>query len=295
MKTWPLMFLVLLPLTVFAGAVKNGDRIDTVLTALGGPRGRAQIGSRELLCFDRGEVELISGVVTRVALRSAEAQAAFETKRTAEALRLREEQEIRLDRLTAEGEALKISKLADKLFQSAPAREQVEFWRNFASRYSAVPCTEQLYLARARLYEQEQAEESRRLAELETNESSAKTVYPFHSAYYSDYDLPYREQRRQDRLDREYYERVHGSSHRRTDVTCRDERAQNFSQRHQARKRDHDSSPDRRFEKVVMNRGSTGGSRNNTATNNSLLAVGQNVMAWDGMKMPGGEAAGLYR
>ena len=143
MKTTPWLLLVVIPLTLFSREVKPGDGIDQVRNTLGAPRGQLHLGNRELWSFARGEVELTSGVVTRVALRSEAAQAAFETKRTAEVSQVREEQEIRRGQLTAEGEALKASKLADVSFQSASPRLQAEFWQNFAIKYPRVSCTEQ--------------------------------------------------------------------------------------------------------------------------------------------------------
>jgi len=226
MKTTPWLLLVFLPLPLFSGEVRTGDNVDQVQTALGAPHGKIHMGNRELLSFDRGEVELTSGVVTRVALRQEEAQAAFEARRAAEVLRLREEQAIRQAQLTAEGAALKAGKLADAAFQSASPRFQVEFWRNFASRYPGVSCWEELSRARARFYEQEHAEqlaeeEAQRLAEIKARESEQAMFYPIYSY---DYDRRYYEARRQERLDREYYERIRGSHSGRIDATCRDNR-----------------------------------------------------------------------
>jgi hypothetical protein len=234
-----------------------------------------------------------------VALRSEETQARFEATRTAEALRVHEEQDILRIRLTAEGEALKAGKLADNLFQSAPPRYQVEFWRNFAKHYSTVSCTEQLGLAQARLYEQEQAErvraeEALRLAELTARETSSRIYYPIYSDNSYAYDRRYREQRRQQRLDREYDERIHDSNYGRSDAFCRNDKDQKAPGKYHDRLRDRDLACDCRPAAATTGRGSDK-FRNSTVTNNSLLAAGQNVMAWDGTKMPGGEAAGLHR
>ena len=223
MKTTPWLLLVVLPLILFSSEVKPGDGIDQVRNTLGTPRGQLHLGNRELWSFARGEVELTSGVVTRVALRSEAAQAAFETKRTAEVSQVREEQEIRRGQLTAEGEALKASKLADVSFQSASPRLQAEFWQNFAIKYPRVSCTEQLSLARACFYEQEHAEqlaaeEAQRRVGIKARESEQNMFYPIYS-----YD-PYYEARRQDRLDREYYERLHGARVGLTDASCRHDR-----------------------------------------------------------------------
>lgn len=286
MKTTSLIFLALVPLTLFAGEVKTGDNLNRVLSTLGEPRGRAQAGGRELLCFDRGVVELTSGVVTRVALRSEEAQTAFETQRTATESRVREEQEIRRIKLTAEGEAVKAAKLADKAFQSAPVETQLAYWRIFAVQYPTVSCTEQLNLVRAQFYAQErteqiQAEEAQRAAAFKDNESSQRIFYPIYSTDSYGYGRQYSVLRRQERLDRDYHYRVSGSDRMKQEDFCQDDRTRRFQPSHHDRSRDQanmrDCRPDTR------------------TTNNTLLAAGQDVMAWDGTKMPGGEAAGLFR
>ncbi len=265
MKAAPLMLLVALPLVLNAGELKIGDSLQQVESTLGAPRGRAQMGPRELWSYERGEVELHSRLVTRISLRSEEAQTAYETKRAVAESRVREEQELLRRKLTAEGEALKASKLADSLFQRAPAKQQLEFWRNFASCYPNVSCAAQLHLARAEFYTQEQAERieaesAQRLAELKARESHTPTFYPIPS------DCAYRDNR-SDRtrriLDRDNDERVRSSTRESNPASCQNDGEQRFQ-----------SYP---------------------STNDSLLAAGQNVMAWDGTKIPGGEAAGLFR
>ena len=186
MKTIRVVFLLVLPLTIFAGEVKRGDNIEAVRATLGTPRGQSRLGARELLYFDRGEVELSAGLVTRVALRSEKDQAAFEAKRTAEADRVRRQNQT----LLTEGEALKNRMLADPAFQATPLSYQVAFWQNFSRKYSMVSCTEQLSIAQARLDEQVQAtqksEQAQRIADLEAKarererENRARTYYPYY-------------------------------------------------------------------------------------------------------------------
>ena len=226
MKLTPLLLLAILPLALVAGEVKIGDSGDDVRSELGAPSGQIHWGNREVLSFARGEVELASGVVTRVALRSDDEQTGFEAKRSADISRVRENEAIRRVQRTAEGETLKASKLADANFQSAPLRFQVEFWRNFASHYPNVSCTEQLSLARALYYEQQHAEqlaaeEAQRLAEIKARDSEQRMFYPIDSY---NYDRHYSEARRQERLDREYYERVRSSHPERIAASCRDDR-----------------------------------------------------------------------
>ena len=226
MKLTPLLLLAILPLTLVASEVKIGDNRDDVRSGLGAPRGQIHLGNREVLSFARGEVELTSGVVTRVALRSEDEQAAFEAKRSAEFSRVREDENIRRVQQKAEGEALKASKLVDANFQSAPLRLQVEFWRNFTSRYPNVSCTEQLNLARALYYEQQHAgqlaaEEAQRLAEIKARDSEQRMFYPVDSY---NYDRRYYDARRQERLDQEYYGRINSSHSGGIDTSCQNDR-----------------------------------------------------------------------
>lgn len=215
-------FLLVLPAIIFAGEVKHGDTREEVRAALGTPRGQSQLGARELLYFDRGEVELRAGVVTRVALRTERDQAALDARRaaSAELVRLRQES------LHLEGTALKARLLDDASFQATPLSYQVAYWENFSRRYSTVSCLEELSIARVRLNEQvgatQQVEQAQRNPEIEAQAKAAvradrdRTFYPIIQpvGYSRDY---YASERRQRRLDREYYERVCDSSNERPD------------------------------------------------------------------------------
>ncbi len=165
MKIIPFVLLLALPLLLPAAEVRPGDNLGEVRAALGVPNGQLRIGDRHLLYYDRGEIELQSGAVTRVALLSDADYAALEVRRG----RMREEQEIRRARLSAEGETLKGRMLADPSFQAAPLAYQVAFWENFSRRYPEVSGTEHLTIARLRLAEQRriQVEQEQRLADLE--------------------------------------------------------------------------------------------------------------------------------
>ena len=190
MKALPLVLLLSLPLALPAAEVQLGDSFSDVRTALGAPRGQARAGNRLLLYYDRGEVQLQSGAVTRVALLSPADFTALQTRRDAEAVRVREENEIRTARLGAEGEALKARKLADPSFQAAPVAYQVAFWEDFSRRYPGVSSSEQLTIARMRLNEQleekrTRARQDERLAELEARVSEAEARPA--EARYADY------------------------------------------------------------------------------------------------------------
>jgi hypothetical protein len=189
-----MFLLVSVPLALAGAEVRTGDTIDSVRTALGVPRGQLKIGPRQLLYYDRGEVELQAGAVTRVALMSETEYAAMEARRADDAARLNAE----MVRRNADGEALKARRLSDPTFLSAPLSYQLAFWQNFSLRYPGVPVDEQLTVAHLRLaeqYNQQQAQEAR-LAELEArvndaesrSDSAERHVYPIvGGGYYGDY------------------------------------------------------------------------------------------------------------
>ncbi len=179
MKAVSVALLLSLSLAGAAAEVRPGDTLNDVRATLGAPKGQVQVGGRHLLYYDRGEIELQAGAVTRVALRSVEEQAALDAQRAAEAGRFQEEQEIHRARLSVEGEELKARKLADPFFRTAPVGYQVAFWENFSRHYPGVPSDEQLTIARLRLAEQLeqrriQTEQAERLAELEARVSDAE-------------------------------------------------------------------------------------------------------------------------
>lgn len=173
------VLLLSLSLTLTAAEVRLGDTLDQVCVTVGMPKGQLRAGDRHLLYYDRGEIELRAGTVTRVTLLSVEAQAALEARRSAEAVRVREEQELRRVRENAEGEELKARRLADRSFQAAPPAYQFAFWDSFARRYPGVPVAEQLTVARMRLAEQQEQlrvrnEQAERLADLEARVAEAE-------------------------------------------------------------------------------------------------------------------------
>lgn len=179
MKTAPFILAGLLPLAAFGAEVERGDTYLEVRVALGEPRGQLQVGERQKLLYDRGEVVLEGGVVTKVLLRSVAAQQELEARRAAEAELARTEHLVRQARLSEEGTALKARKLADPNFLAAPAAYQLAFWEDFARLYPGVPCAEELAIARWKVAEQEEqrqvrTEESRRIAELEVRVREAE-------------------------------------------------------------------------------------------------------------------------
>ena len=184
------LLIWLLPVSLVAADVQTGDSWAAVEAALGAPNGQVSVGDRAILYFDRGQVELRDGRVSRIALISASEFEAQEARRTAAATRLREEAEIKRARSTAEGEALKEKKLADLAFRASPVALQVAFWEDFVRRYPEVPSSEELAAVRVRFsaeMEDRRArlEQEKRIAELEARvaEAEARADDAFDSSY----------------------------------------------------------------------------------------------------------------
>ena len=180
MKTPAVLALLALAVPVGAADPAVGATFAEVRSTLGLPKGLARAGERQLLYYDRGQIELTGGRVSRVILRTPEAQAAHEAKVAATEARLREETAQRHERLNREGEAVKAAKLADDRFAAAPLAYQVSFWEQFARKYPGVDCREPLTIARLQLAEhleekRERAEQAARLAELETRLAEAES------------------------------------------------------------------------------------------------------------------------
>jgi hypothetical protein len=167
-----LLSLLSLSSAVVFADIKPGASETEVRATLGAPRGQTLLGDREIFYYDRGQVEMRAGAVTRVSLRSAEEQATLEARRAADAIRIRDEQDILRAKLTAEGEQLKARKLADPAFQNLPTSYQVAFWEDFSRRYSDVPSSQLLSEARLKLTAETaeartKNEEAKRMADLE--------------------------------------------------------------------------------------------------------------------------------
>lgn len=170
MKTPRLIAACVLSAATFATAaeVQPGDSRADVRDALGTPRGQVTLDGRQVLYFERGEVELTADTVTRVALRTPEEQQALDAREEYS----RGERVARMTQLATEGAALRDRKLADENFKNAPLAYQVSYWENFTQSYPGVSVREPLTIARLRLNEQLAAqrvkdEQAARIAELE--------------------------------------------------------------------------------------------------------------------------------
>lgn len=203
MRITPHAFLFLFSLSLAVAEVPLGATLEQVRTTLGQPSGQAVSGDRLLLYYERGEVELVDGAVTRVALMPRAEFEAGAAQRATEAQRVRDAQEIRRAELKAEGESLKSRQLADPAFRNASAERQVAFWEDFSRRYPDVPASEELLLARLRLSEardlqRKEAESAERLARLEARvaEAEARAIEAEsatrHRSYHRYYPTRYR-------------------------------------------------------------------------------------------------------
>jgi hypothetical protein len=178
-----------------AAEVQKGDSLADVRNALGAPRGQAKVDGRQVLYYERGEVELVGDTVTRVALRSPQEQQAL----AASEERNREERIARQTQLLTEGTALRDRKMADGHFNDSPLVYQVSYWENFARAYPGVSVVEPLTIARLRLNEQLNAqrvndEQAARIADLEARlaQTERDSYYPAYSSFgYGYYRRPY--------------------------------------------------------------------------------------------------------
>lgn len=193
MKTPVLCLALALSTASFAAEVAPGDTLAEAVAALGAPRGRLQVAGRHLVYFERGEIELRDGRVTRVDLLTPEEQAA----RLAREEQQRSMRETRRNELIAAGTAERDAKLADENFRSAPLAYQVTYWQNFAARYPGVAISEPFTIARLKLAEQleEKAREARQREELAQRQFAAERerteFYPLYTGSYYRCSRPY--------------------------------------------------------------------------------------------------------
>jgi len=174
-----------------AAEVAVGATFEEVRAALGAPRGQVALASRQLLYFERGEVEMQQGRVTRVALRTPEEHAAFQQREE----QFRAQREARRAEWMAAGIAERDQKLADETFRDAPLAYQVSYWQDFARRYPGVPVSEPLAISRMKYNEQlqqqrRQEEQAERLADIEERLDAVterSEFYPLYTTAYPGY------------------------------------------------------------------------------------------------------------
>lgn len=122
-------------LSAFPADPKPGDDRATVISALGRPRGRMKMGDHETLVYDRGTIELATGVVAKVRLVTPEEQQIIQQKREVEA-RLAE---LEHQKRAVAGEAARDALLKDDAYKTNSPAGKVAAWQAFQQAHPEVP------------------------------------------------------------------------------------------------------------------------------------------------------------
>lgn len=170
-----LLFLAVLFQFTAARDIAIGDNLETTLTLLGKPEGTIELKEKTLLLYPEGEVVLRNDAVTEIDLMS-ESEFQAEQQRIKEQ---REEWRIQQARLAEahklEGESILENKRNNRAFSILPAKDRVDYWRFFQTRYPSVDASGELAEA-LESYESELAElrTKQRIAELEARVAQAE-------------------------------------------------------------------------------------------------------------------------
>lgn len=135
----------------FAAATKVelGMTQEATLEALGKPVGDLILRDKTILLYPQGEITVEDGKVTHIDLMTDEEfDAHQETLRVEREKHLQQKAEAEAA-YTAQGEAAKADKLQNAAFGVKPAKERVDYWRNFQRQYPSVDVTEQIEAALA--------------------------------------------------------------------------------------------------------------------------------------------------
>lgn len=155
--------------------ISLGDDLKSALERLGKPVGTIELRDKTLLLYPQGEVEIRDDRVIHFDLMTAREFAAEQEKMLQEQKEWAAEQERRAAAHKKEGLSIKKDKQSSAAFAALPAKDRVDFWRNFQIKYPGVDVAEEL--ARAlEGYEVELAElkTQQRIAELETRVARAE-------------------------------------------------------------------------------------------------------------------------
>ena len=156
-------------------APREGHTTEQVIEHLGDPIGTIELREKTLLLYPRGEITLRNGIVASVDLLDPEEfeaeQAILREERAAWLLR----QKRNLEKQKAQGEAIRTEKMQSPAFAALPAKERVDFWREFQIRYPQVEVDHQISAA-LESYQEEIAElrSQQRIAELEKRVAAAE-------------------------------------------------------------------------------------------------------------------------
>lgn len=162
-------------LPTLASTIEPGQTNAQVLEALGKPMGTIELREKTLLLYPQGEVTLKEGVVTEIDLMSEEQFEADQERLAREREEWLEQQERLAALRLEEGEALRASKMQSRAFASLPAKDRVEYWRSFQTRYPEVDVSPQIAKAlESYQTELEELRSQQRIAELEARVAQAE-------------------------------------------------------------------------------------------------------------------------
>ena len=167
--------------------VRAGDSMQTVIDILGRPQGVIEMGEKQVLFFDRGEIVLRGGTVVKVDILTAEAHQQDRVEKERARQESERMAEIRRQQRIERGEIQKRKKLSDPLFLSAAAGDRLRYWSKFQRNYPEVDISAEFNEAQSKYKaELERIEQGRRIAELEERVRRAEE-----RARSSDRDRPY--------------------------------------------------------------------------------------------------------
>jgi hypothetical protein len=146
-----------------------------VIDALGEPVGTIELREKTLLLYPQGEVTLKRDQVTEIDLMSEEQFQADQARLQREREEWLVEQERRAAARIKEGEALRAEKTQSSAFAALPARDRVDYWRRFQTRYPEVDVSPQVASAvESYQTELEELRTQQRIAELEARVAKAE-------------------------------------------------------------------------------------------------------------------------
>ena len=146
--------------------VKLGDTLETTLTLLGQPIGSIDLRDKILLLYPEGEITLRDNKISQIDLMSEAEFEADQTRLKAEREAWLIEQEKLAKARDQEGKKLKAFKLQSSTFAALPAKERIDYWRNFQIRFPNIEVAPEI----ARALESYQVE----LAELKSQQKIAE-------------------------------------------------------------------------------------------------------------------------
>ena len=166
--TYQIAAALLLPTLVCATAptVKLGDTLENTLTLLGQPIGSIDLRDKILLLYPEGEITLRDNKISQIDLMSEAEFEADQTRLKAEREAWLIEQEKLAKARELEGKKLKTFKLQSSTFAALPAKERIDYWRNFQIRFPNIEVAPEI----ARALESYQDE----LAELQSQHKIAQ-------------------------------------------------------------------------------------------------------------------------